>query len=76
MRHLEIIHLNNNLLEGRLDLSLEMGDLNDLTEFAIENNDLNGVVGEAMCDLLLDVLTADCWGSPPRVDCPCCTECF
>ncbi len=72
MRHLEIIHLNNNLLEGRL----EMGDLNDLTEFAIENNDLNGIVGEAMYSLLLDVLTADCWGSPPRFDCPCCTECF
>mmetsp|Transcript_20496 Transcript_20496/g.38674 ORF Transcript_20496/g.38674 Transcript_20496/m.38674 type:complete len:931 (-) Transcript_20496:1534-4326(-) len=76
MKRLEIVHLNNNLLGGDLGLSLEMGDLDDLSEFAIENNDLSGVVGEAMCDLLLDVLTADCWGSPPRVDCSCCTECF
>jgi len=78
MKHLEILHLNNNILEGNLDPGnmLDMGDLDDLKEFAIENNDLSGVIGEYMCDLLLDVLTADCWGTPPRVDCPCCTECF
>lgn len=76
MKQLEIIHLNNNLLDGHLDLPLEMGDLDNLKELAIENNDLTGIVDEDICDLLLDVLTADCWGNPPRVDCPCCSECF
>ena len=76
IKNLEIVHLNNNLLEGQLDLPLDMGDLEELTEFSIENNDLTGVVQEYMCDLLLDMLTSDCWGSQPRVDCPCCTECF
>ena len=69
LTHIQIVHLNNNLLDGKLDLPLDFGSLNDLTEFAIQNNDLTGVVGEFMCDLLLNVLTSDCWGSPPRVDC-------
>ena len=76
MNRLKIVHLNNNLFDGNLNLPLDIGDLDDLQEFAIENNDLQGVVQEYMCDLLLDVLTSDCYGSPPRVDCPCCTECF
>ena len=70
--HIEIVYLNNNLLDGKLDLPLDVGDLNDLTEFAIQNNDLTGVVDEFMCDLLMNVLTSDCWGSPPRVDCVSC----
>lgn len=69
LAHIEIVHLNNNLLDGKLDLPLDVGDLHDLTEFAIQNNDLTGVVDEFMCDLLMNVLTSDCWGSPPRVDC-------
>ncbi|KAL3800602.1 hypothetical protein ACHAW5_001070 [Stephanodiscus triporus] len=76
LKHLEIVHLNNNLLDGKLNLPLDMGDLENLKEFAIQNNDLTGVINEFMCDLLLDVLTSDCWGSPPQVDCPCCTECY
>lgn len=76
MKNLEIVHLNNNLLDGKLDLPIDMGDLDELAEFAIENNDLTGQIDEFMCDLLLDVLTSDCWGTPPRVDCSCCTECF
>lgn len=66
---IQIVHLNNNRLDGKLQLPLDVGDLNDLTEFAIQDNDLTGIVDEFMCDLLLDVLTSDCWGSPPRVDC-------
>ncbi len=69
LKHLKIVHLNNNLLDGKLNLPLDMGDLDDLAEFAIQNNDLTGDVNEFMCDLLLDILTSDCWGSPPQVDC-------
>ena len=76
MKHLELIHLHNNMLGGRLDLPVDVGDLEDLREFAIEQNHLTGVVEEYICELLLDVLTADCYGSPPPVDCPCCTKCF
>ena len=67
LKNLEVVHLNNNLLDGKL--YLDFWDMDDLSEFAIQNNDLSGVVSESMCDLLLDVLTSDCWGSPPRVDC-------
>lgn len=76
MKHLEIVHMNNNLLDGQVMLPLDMGDLDDLKEFTIENNDLTGVVEEFMCDLLLDVLTSDCWGTSPSVDCTCCSKCF
>ena len=69
LKHLKIVHLNNNLLDGKLNLPLDMGDLDNLAEFAIQNNDLTGDVNEFMCDLLLDILTSDCWGSPPQVDC-------
>lgn len=76
MKRLEIARLNNNLLSGNLELSLSVGSLNYLTEFAIQNNDLKGVVPEFVCDLLLDVLASDCWGKSSPVDCPCCTQCF
>ncbi|KAL7546889.1 hypothetical protein ACHAWF_010218 [Thalassiosira exigua] len=76
LQHLRIIHLNNNLLDGDLELPFNMCELYDLKEFTIQNNDLTGTIGEVMCDLLLDVLSSDCWGSSPRVDCPCCTQCF
>ncbi len=69
LKYLEIVHLNNNLLAGKLNLPLDMGDLDNLEEFTIQNNDLTGVISEFMCDLLLDVLSSDCWGSPPQVDC-------
>ena len=69
LKHLKIVHLNNNLLDGKLNIPLDMGDLDNLAEFAIQNNDLTGDVNEFMCDLLLDILTSDCWGSPPQVDC-------
>eukprot|EP00970_Alexandrium_tamarense_P000847 scaffold97_cov193-Alexandrium_tamarense.AAC.16 len=76
IKRLEIARLNNNLLSGNLELSLSVGSLNYLTEFAIQNNDLKGVVPEFVCDLLLDVLASDCWGKSSPVDCPCCTQCF
>ena len=43
--------------------------LDKLKEFTIQNNFLTGFVSEFMCDLLLDVLSSDCWGSPSQVDC-------
>ena len=76
MRKLKVVLLNNNLLDGKVDLSLEFGDLLNLEQFAIDNNDLTGVIPDFVCDLVLDVLTADCWGTPPRVDCTCCSKCF
>ncbi len=69
LKYIEIVHLNNNLLDGKLDLPLDMGDLDKLKEFTIQNNFLTGFVSEFMCDLLLDVLSSDCWGSPSQVDC-------
>ncbi len=76
MENLEIAHFNNNLFSGDLQLGYEFEHLDFLTEFTIEFNQMVGMVPEDVCDLLLDVLTADCWGNPAAVDCPCCTKCF
>ena len=76
MKNLAIGHFNNNLFSGSLNLGYEFGNLDYLSEFTIENNQLVGMVPEDVCDLLLDVLTADCWGNPAAVDCPCCTKCY
>ncbi|KAL7447412.1 hypothetical protein ACHAXM_010622 [Skeletonema potamos] len=76
MKNLEIAHFNNNLFSGNLQLGVEFENLDDLAEFTIENNQLVGMMPEDVCDLLLDVLTADCWGNPAAVECPCCTKCY
>eukprot|EP00804_Cyclotella_cryptica_P029163 CCRYP_005331-RB/>CCRYP_005331-RB protein AED:0.16 eAED:0.16 QI:75/1/1/1/0.75/0.66/9/402/921 len=76
MKRIEIARFNNNLLSGDLKFSLGAGKLNYLQEFSFQNNDLRGVVPEYICDLLLNVLTADCWGPASPVDCPCCSACF
>lgn len=76
MENLEIAHFNNNLFSGDLQLGYEFEHLDFLTEFTIEFNQMVGMIPEDVCDLLLDVLTADCWGNPAAVDCPCCTKCF
>lgn len=76
MENLEIAHFNNNLFSGDLQLGYEFEHLDFLKEFTIEFNQMVGMVPEDVCDLLLDVLTADCWGNPAAVECPCCTKCF
>ena len=76
MKNLQTAHFNDNLFSGDLQLGYEFGNLEFLTEFTIENNQLLGMMPEDVCDLLLDVLTADCWGNPAAVDCPCCTKCY
>ena len=76
MKNLEIAHFNNNLFSGTLQLGYDFENLDYLAEFTIENNQITGMMPEDVCDLLLDVLTADCWGNPAAVDCPCCTKCY
>ena len=76
MKNLQIAHFNDNLFSGDLQLGYEFGNLEFLSEFTIENNQLVGMMSEDVCDLLLDILTADCWGNPAAVDCPCCTKCY
>jgi len=76
MKNLEIAHFNNNLFSGTLQLGAEFENLDFLAEFTIENNQIVGMMPEDACDLLLDVLTADCWGNPAAVECPCCTKCY
>ena len=76
LRQLKVVLLNNNLLDGNVEFPLEFGDLIHLEKLTLDNNDLTGVIPEFVCDLVLDVLTADCWGSRPRVACSCCSKCF
>ncbi|KAL7515620.1 hypothetical protein ACHAXN_013384 [Cyclotella atomus] len=76
MKRIEIARLSNNLLGGELKFALSVGDLNYMKELSLQNNELRGVVPEFICDLLLNTLTADCWGPSSPVDCPCCSACF
>ena len=58
------------------------GQLEVLTEFLLEENDLTGTMPASICALRgleedqdLARLTADCAGAVPMVECDCCTAC-
>ena len=59
---------------------IELGNLFKLQTFEIEENLLTGVMPNDICLNraplgLLQVLEADCGGSPPEILCDCCTCC-
>ena len=64
----EILHLQNNKLEGQIPESLS--DLENLDEFLFQNNaDIEGRVPNQMCDLDLSLIMADC-----HIRCNCCDD--
>lgn len=72
------LYLNNNMLTGTVP-AISSGDLASLTEFLLQNNDITGSMPASVCDLRgdgLEDLQADCEGSPPQIECDCCTQCF
>ena len=79
------LFLSGNQLVGTVP-EVQVGQLTELTEFLLENNQLTGTMAESICNLrvegqgMLDDLWADCSPSAdPRVECDapeCCTACF
>mmetsp|Transcript_2511 Transcript_2511/g.3695 ORF Transcript_2511/g.3695 Transcript_2511/m.3695 type:complete len:670 (-) Transcript_2511:69-2078(-) len=75
----ELLTLNvaNNRLTGLIPTSLSA--LKQLEEVKLEQNDFSGRVPREWCELESlsnGILTADCSGILPEVECGCCTSCF
>lgn len=72
------LFLNQNSLSGSIP-AIVPGQLSNLTEFLLDNNDLSGVMPSSVCDLrvsnALALLTADHCTDPPKVVCDCCDSC-
>jgi len=76
------LYLDNNRLTGRVP-AIGVGELAQLTEFLLQENQLSGAMPASICSLrtpggLLEDLWADCRGGPGtrEIFCSCCTQCF
>jgi hypothetical protein len=76
------LYLNGNMLTGTVP-SIEPGQLEQLNEFLLQGNRLQGVMPESICNLraefILDDLWTDCGGQTPEIECDfpdCCNRCF
>jgi hypothetical protein len=79
------LFLSGNVLTGTVP-GIQSGQLQQLTEFLLENNKLTGVMPESICNIripgqgALDDLWVDCAeDANPRLECnapECCTACF
>jgi len=73
---LEMLKLDHNYLSGMIPLELD--SLTKLKLFFVEENNLIGTMPTAVCDiqyLNYAVITADCAGEYPLVNCNCCSNC-
>ena len=80
--NLRDLYIFQNQIAGTVP-PIEPGQLDVLTEFLLENNDITGVMPSSICALRgreedndLARLTADCGGDPPQIECDCCTDCW
>jgi len=75
------LYVNDNDLVDMVP-NIEMGQLEELSEFRLENNGITGTMPSAICALRGDdtesdlvTLIADCAGNPPLIQCDCCNGC-
>lgn len=75
--HLRDLYIYDNSIFGRVP-SIQPGQLSNLTEFLLEENELTGFMPASVCALRdentgdLKRLSADC----DEIVCDCCTSCF
>ena len=76
------LYLNGNELTGTIP-SIGSGDLEQLNEFLVQDNNLIGPMPSSVCNLrdnfILDDLFADCGGEDPPIICDfpdCCNRCY
>jgi Leucine-rich repeat (LRR) protein len=77
------LYLNDNKLEGQIPPIIS-GQLPNLTEFLLQNNQLTGTMPDSVCRLItddssgeLEDLWSDCEliNGVAKVSCSCCTQC-
>ena len=80
-QYLKDLYLDSNLLDGMIP-PVDNGQVPDLSEFLLQDNDLTGDMPESICALrtpagMLEDLWADCDDSSgtAEVTCSCCTQC-
>jgi len=75
------LYVNDNELTGMVP-PIEPGQLENLSEFRLENNNIFGTMPASICALRGDdqetdlvTLIADCGGPNPLIQCDCCNGC-
>ena len=75
------LYVNDNKLVGMVP-SIAAGELENLSEFRLENNGITGTMPATICALRGDdrendlaTLIADCGGEAPLIQCDCCNGC-
>ena len=71
MASIESLDLDGNKL-SRTVPEVQEGKLSTLVSLRLHWNDLTGAIPDSICNLGLDVLTADCGGELPEIVCDCC----
>lgn len=76
------LYLSGNQLSGTVP-EVSPGQLNELTEFLIQDNQFTGTMAASICQLriqgvgIMEDLWADCGeDADPMIECDCCTLCF
>lgn len=79
--NLRDLFIDGNNLDGTVP-EIAPGELTELNEFLLQNNEITGIMPDSVCSLRddtigsLDDLWADCASTPPEIQCDCCTRCF
>ena len=76
------LYLDGNVITGNIP-SIVPGQLEKLSEFLLQDNEITGTMPDSICslraDFILDDLWTDCGGELPEIECDfpeCCNRCF
>lgn len=74
------LYVDGNMLAGTVP-PLTANQLQSLTEFLLQNNDIGGQMPASVCSLVTQASLEDLWADcspPPQIVCQegCCTQCF